>query len=89
MSLGGIDQTKEVCRDARGTRIVENLLRDIRYAVRGLIRAPGFTAIAILSLAIGIGANTAVFSVVNGVLIKPLPSPMPSGSSPSRTAPQG
>ena len=73
--LGGVDAAKEDCRDARGTRLLENLLRDVRYGIRGLARTPAFTAVAILSLATGIGANTAIFSVVNGVLIKPLPFP--------------
>ncbi|HWF08266.1 MAG TPA: ABC transporter permease [Bryobacteraceae bacterium] len=71
--LGGIDKTKEDCRDARGIRLLENLLRDARYGIRGLAHTPGFTAV--LSLAVGIGANTAIFSVVNGVLLKPLPFP--------------
>ena len=75
LRLGGVDKTKEDCRDARGTRLLENLLRDVRYGIRGLARTPGFTGVAVLSLAIGIGANTAIFSVVNGILIKPLPFP--------------
>lgn len=75
LRFGGLDKTKEDCRDARGTRLLENLLRNIRYGIRSLARTPSFTAVAILSLAIGIGANTAIFSVVNGVLVKPLPFP--------------
>jgi len=71
--LGGIEKTKEDCRDARGTRLLENLLRDLRYGIRGLARTPGFTAVAILSLALGTGANTAIFRLLDAVRLRSLP----------------
>lgn len=72
LDLGGLEQTKEMTRDARGTRWLEDLAADTSYAIRILRKNPGFTAVCLLTLALGIGATTAVFSVVNGVVLKPL-----------------
>ena len=75
--FGGIEQMKEEHRDQRSVRWVENLLRDMRYGMASLARDPGFAAVTIGLLALGIGANTAMFSIVDAVLLKPLPFPEP------------
>ena len=77
MAFGGHEQVKEDCRDARGTSFIELTLDDAKYAIRQLIGNPTFTIVMILTLALSIGANSAIFSVINGVLLKRLPYPEP------------
>jgi predicted permease len=75
--FGHIDLAKEQCRETRHMNLVDTLVQDLRYAARTLWRNPGFAAVAILTLALGIGANTAVFSLVDGILLTRLPYPAP------------
>ena len=89
--LGGIEQIKEECRDMRRVNLIETTIQDVRFALRTLAKSPGFTGILVLVLGIGIGGTTAMFSLIDGVLLRPLPFPHPeqlveiSGVSPLDT----
>ncbi len=77
VALGGVEQVKEDCRDVRGTRWIEDLAQDLRYGIRQLRFNPGFAAVAVCSLALGVGANTAIFQLVNAIRLRTLPIERP------------
>lgn len=78
IEFGGIEQVKEDCRESRGTMGLESMVQDVRYGLRQLRKAPGFTVTAVITLALGIGATTAIFTLVQGVLERSLPVANPS-----------
>src|SRR5690242_11941887 len=75
LAFGGIDRVKEASRDARGTATLESLMQDVRYASRSLRQHRAFSIAVVLTLALGIGANTAIFALVDALLLRPLPVP--------------
>jgi putative ABC transport system permease protein len=78
VEFGGVERTKEECRDARGMSLIESVIQDLHFGLRVLRKNPAFTAVAVLTLGLGIGATTAIFCIVNTVLLKPLAVEEPS-----------
>src|SRR5689334_8779754 len=79
IAFGGVERAKEASRDGRGTRFLETLLQDVRYAARSLRQHRAFSVTVILTLALGIGANTTIFALVDALLLRPLPVGHPEG----------
>jgi putative ABC transport system permease protein len=79
--FGTLELAKDECRDQRSAEWLSHILRDVRYACRSLWKSPGFAAAVVATLALGIGSNTAIFSLIYSVLLKPLPYPSPDRSS--------